>query len=625
GIDMDDAIQDGTTHPQAVGLLAFLKDAYQEKSVSGKGYKVFGRGPCPEWVEFNYAMGKLTGDHAARFFAVQGGGTGDPTAQINLEAVKVVLSGATEGEATERKHEPLPKVIQAGGQNDMLFRVACKHTREGMSPNEVFAIVKAVQVERAPNAPGETPWTDSDIHAIVASAGRYGVKEDRWGHDNVGDSECFKALHGERVRYDNRVGRWLIYDGVRWSPDRTHRVREMAIETMRWRMEASARIDDTKARKALWEWASKGLSSRRLDHMLKEAAASPGIVSSGEEWDRDPWLLGVQNGAIDLKTGVFRPGTPEDMITKQCAFPWDTEAEFPVWAATVADIFKDNPALVPYFQKVMGYALTGDTREEVFFLLIGGGRNGKGTLINTVDRILGDYATGLSFKSLEATRHGSGGGAASPDIAKLAGTRFVTSSETSGGAFNVAIIKGLTGRDPITARHLNKEEFTFLPNLKLFISLNEQPPVHDQSVGFWERPHLIPFNQCYAEHPDRTLKDKLLAEGRGILWWMVQGCLAWQKEGLARPKAVQDEVQAYKVSQAPLTEFISERLVVTPELECPAAQLYDEYKVWADERRLNGRARLTRTRFGREMGKVHEKQHTRKGTVYMGIGLGGGF
>jgi len=211
-----------------------------------------------------------------------------------------------------------------------------------------------------------------------------------------------------------------------------------------------------------------------------------------------------------------------------------------------------------------------------------------------------------------------------PSIMKKAIVKFAKIAPMTLKSRIKAHFKGLTGRDPITARHLNKEEFTFLPNLKLFISLNEQPAVHDQSVGFWERPHLIPFNQCYAEHPDRTLKDKLLAEGRGILWWMVQGCLAWQKEGLARPKAVQDEVQAYKVSQAPLTEFISERLVVKPELECHAAQLYDEYKVWADERRLNGRARLTRTRFGREMGKVHEKTHTRKGTVYLGVGLGGG-
>ena len=80
--------------------------------------------------------------------------------------------------------------------------------------------------------------------------------------------------------------------------------------------------------------------------------------------------------------------------------------------------------------------------------------------------------------------------------------------------------------------------------------------------------------------------------------------------------------------QAPLTEFILERLVVKPELECPAGQLYDEYKVWADERRLNGRARLTLTRFGREMRKVHKNEHTRKGTVYIGVGIaapGGGF
>jgi putative DNA primase/helicase len=632
GVDLDKCRdpETGETVPAAKGLLGFLAGAYVEVSPSGTGYKAFGRGSAPEWVEVNYATDPPTlgGDRAVRFFAVTGkDGQGDPTSSIDLSTVKAVLAPgeATPGEEEKPKRFIMPESVAPGTQNATLFRAAVKYTKEGMTPEEVFPIIKALQVSRCPSQPGETPWTDADIQAIVSSASRYGEKEDKWDSDNVSDARAFAHLHGDMVRFDKRTGRWLIYDGTRWAPDKVNRVREMAVDTMEWRKMAAARIEDPAVSKAKFKWAAGGLNSGRLDNLLKEAAALPGIVTSGEEWDADPWLLGVTNGVVDLRTGQFRKGRPEDNITKQCAFPWDPDATAELWKATVADIFQDHPDLVPYFQTVLGYGLTGDCREEVFFLLVGEGRNGKGTLVNTVEAILGDYTASLSMRSLEATKHGQGGGAASPDIAKLAGARFVTASETSGGKFNAGLLKNLTGRDRITARHLHRDEFSFIPQLKLFLSLNEKPSVDDTSDGFWSRPHILPFLQCYLGREDRTLKDRLLVEGSGILKWMVEGCLKWQEDTkLLAPACVTEEKEAYRQSQKPLADFFEEKCILDPSMETASSQLFEEYRLWCDEARIYGDRRMSGRAFGKALSKeegLTARKASKGRRVWTGIGV----
>jgi P4 family phage/plasmid primase-like protien len=624
GVDLDkcrDATTGEMTNEEAAGLVEYLREdlgVYVETSPSGTGLKAFGRGPAPEWVEVNYAVDppELGGDRALRFFAVMGKGQGDPQAKLDLTGIKAMFTSDGTGgkDAPEPQGNPLPEVVHSGGQNQALFREACRHVRMGKSKDEVFTWVKITQAQRCPPTPGAAPWTDADFWAIVNSAMRYAPQEDTFQASESGDGEAFAHLH-PNVRFDHRAKRWLQFDGTRWRPQEAGEVERLALDTMRWRQAAALKEDDPDRKKKRSAHAVGGerMSRRRacLDAALKEHP----IASTGQEWDTDTWLLGVRNGVVDLRTGALRAGKPEDNVTKQVAVPFNADAKAPLWEATVADIFKDNVELVDYFQKALGYSITGDCREEVFFLLIGEGRNGKGTLINTVDAILGDYSTSLSFQSLEASKHGQAGGAASPDIAKLAGARFVTASETSGGKFNTAILKGLTGRDPITARHLHAEEFTFMPQLKLWLSVNERPQVTDQSLGFWARPHMIPFLQCYEGREDRTLKDRLLKEADGILAWIIRGTLRWQAEGLERPDSVKAAVAEYRRSQEPLTEWLEERCHLDPE--------HQETNIWP-------RDQLTLKRFAKELDKqpTLQAKRTKRGKVWDGIGLtqpGGGF
>src|SRR5262249_1746642 len=171
----------------------------------------------------------------------------------------------------------------------------------------------------------------------------------------------------------------------------------------------------------------------------------------------------------------------------------EAAATCPLFEVTISQIFNSNKRLIDYVHRALGYSLSGDMREECFFVTWGNGRNGKGTLMNTVARILGDYADNLSFSALE--QHERTGGAAWPEIAKLPGKRFVTASESSEVRLNEARIKALTGRDPMTARGLYQAEFTFEPVAKFWLATNKKPRVKDDSDGFWSRVKLIPFTQ----------------------------------------------------------------------------------------------------------------------------------
>lgn len=210
-------------------------------------------------------------------------------------------------------------------------------------------------------------------------------------------------------------------------------------------------------------------------------------------------------------------------------------------------------------QRALGYSLTGDAREECLFFAHGSGRNGKGTIMNTVAWLMGSYADNLAFSALEQIRFKGNG--PTPEIAKLPGIRFLTSSESDESSrLNTARIKSITGRDPVTCRHLHKSDFTFIPAFKLWLAANDLPQVADDSDGFWARVRMIPFTRTFAGKEDLTLKDRLRAEGPGILAWMVRGCVQWQGGGLQVPKEVVEATSDYRTESDKVARFCSERL-----------------------------------------------------------------
>ena len=221
--------------------------------------------------------------------------------------------------------------------------------------------------------------------------------------------------------------------------------------------------------------------------------------------------------------------------------------------------------LADFLQRAMGYSLTGITTEQVLLLLYGTGANGKGTFANTLKRVLGDYAWNMPFATLELKDRAS----IPNDLAALAGRRFVIASETNDGTrLNESRVKALTGCDPVTARFLHAEFFTFEPCAKFWLSVNHKPIVRDDSYGFWRRLRLIPFTRTFPVNA--ALGEALRAEWPGILAWCVAGCLAWQAEELTAPARVTQATDDYARDSDVLAQFLTEACEGDPSAEVTA-------------------------------------------------------
>ena len=437
----------------------------------------------------------------------------------------------------------------------------------------------------------------------------------RFPDTEAGDAEHFARAFGHCVRFDHRRGRWLVFSKHRWVPDADGELYRIGLEAMRLRQQQALEVKDTEKRKRRFRWAIQGESRRRIENMLAIARTVAPISDNGDDWDSDLWLLGVENGVLNLRTGRLRKGRPSDRITMSTSVPYVPNAASPVWERAVSQIFGEED-LPDYVHRALGYSLTGITKEQCLFMNWGAGANGKSTVLRTVAQVLGDYSDDLPFSALELRQRSS----IPNDVAKLVGKRFVTSSETSDEIrLNEARIKALTGGDPVTARFLHREFFTFLPVAKFWLATNHKPLANDNSYGFWRRIRLIPFTQRFAgPSDDRTLGDKLREEAAGILRWLVAGCRAWQTKRLQPPETVKRATEQYEAESDPLTAFLAQRTTTGDGGSVRAGKLYDAYTAWCQE---GGDEAVTQKRFGQTMRqrfRVEERSHV---VTYFGIAL----
>lgn len=405
----------------------------------------------------------------------------------------------------------------------------------------------------------------------------------KYNQTDAGNAARFKDMFGDRVRYCHLWGKWLVWDGARWSMDEKGgaNVSELCLEMAAAIAEEAADSDDKETRERLSSWAMKCEGRGKMDNCLALVKASLSVAVEPSELDADPWLLNCANGTVDLRTGELRPHSQTDLMTRLCPVEYDPEAPFPLWEKFLGRILP-GAELQMFVYKALGYSLSGHTGEQCFFFLHGSqGANGKSTFMEVVQHILGGYSRAMQPDTLMLSHVARTG--ASPDIARLKGARFVSAPETSAGRrLDEQLVKQLTGGDRMVARYLYQDEFEFVPELKLWITGNHKPTITGSDNAIWRRVRLVPFSVVIPEgERDADLKEKLLAEASGILRWMVMGCLDWQKEGLKAPDEVLASVAEYRSEMDTLGDFLSDKCRLGVMETIASATLYDAYRLWA--------------------------------------------
>lgn len=439
---------------------------------------------------------------------------------------------------------------------------------------------------------------------------------------DYGNARRLVRLYGQDIKYVTDLG-WFCWDGSRWKRNDAA-VMQMAKETVLSIYDEAAMEKQEERKTALSKWAVSSQSRQRLEAMVALAQTEKEIILNVNELDKDPWLLNVRNGTLDLRTCELLPPQREHFITMQANVDFNPSAKAPVFKRVLLGInLKNNRPIIGFLQRYCGYTLTGNTMAKALVFLYGpGGDNGKSTLIELLKDLLGDYAHKTRAETFMIAKQANSG--PSPELIALRGKRLIWASELDDSQkFNAAFIKDLTGGvDTITGRDLHKGVINFVPTFKLWFYGNYRPVFKGDDAAAWRRMNLIPFEVSIPkEKQDDTLPEKLLAEGEGILNWALEGLAAYLENGLQPPKEVLDATEEYREENDRVGRFIDECCVTTsPDNKELFSDLYNAFTKWCMNEEGTNQI-IAKQKFGQQLEARGYKTKRGKGNVKMRTGI----
>gem|GEM_PF-2463770 len=449
------------------------------------------------------------------------------------------------------------------------------------------------------------------LRTLFFLAGNSGPAEEQ--HDECSLSDLFVEVSVCRLRFVTDLQRWFAFDGGIWRTE----VNVVEIEAKKF----IAKLFASQSR-SIQTGLRKFRQVSGIRSITSQAALDERMHAKSADFDSREQLFAVGNGVIYLPTGKFRPATALDMLARRANIEYVEDAKCPLWLQFIDEVTCGDKRLARLLQRALGYSLFGHAKEQVFFLLVGGGGNGKGVLMRIISQLLGDYAQSVAPNLLTSAYSGNPN-SPSPAIEQLEGARFIACSELpTSRQLDKAFVKQLAGGDTLTARGAYAQQKTFKPTGKLWISANDVPEIAIGDRAMWRRLIPIPFlAQFTGERADIDLEAKLLAEGSGILNWLLNGAKTYAEKGALSRTAIQSYIESLKKEADSVQSWLDEACIIGEENQEIASEAHESYMQFA---RGFDRKPLAANAFSRALqGKGFARRKTKRHNVYDGFSIRG--
>lgn len=646
GIDLDHCIEDGKLLPWAQAIVNRFSATYIEVSPSGTGIRIF----CLLPHGFTYDTQTYyikRGDievyipgHTNRFLTVTGNALTDGDVAETAEALTWLLdthmrrptpptpavavpgesylsdeqviakaSAARNGEKFRRlwdgditgykTHSEADAALLAilafwcsgdKAQMDRLFRQSCLMREKwdeyrGSDTYGNISLAKAVSKMTDYYKP-IIPRPAAEDFGVDRLKELDPMDSSKYPWNDIGAGHIFADFYQDRLRYVPERKMWFHYEGGIWQPD-TGNLRAMlyCMELADLMYTFALEIRDEDKRKSYMKYASRWQSHSNRVNILKDAQVYHPILYGS--FDSDIYSFNCRNGTLHIDTGEFTEHRSTDLLTKISPVVYDPTAYSQRFSTYIDEIMSGDGDRAKFLQKILGYGLTGDTRHECMTILYGvTTRNGKGTLCESVLKVLGDYGCASRPETI-AMKSYTSGSQPSEDVARLAGVRFVNIPEPGKGmVLDAAKVKAMTGNDTLNARFLHENSFDFQPQFKIYVNTNFLPVINDMTLFSSDRIIIIPFDRHFDEQSrDTTLKHRFAEEGvqSAILNWLLEGYRLLQSEGLFLPKSVKEATDRYQHDSDKMALFFEDNLVADDAAEELTSTVYARYKGWCQE------------------------------------------
>ncbi|MCI5971041.1 MAG: phage/plasmid primase, P4 family [Oscillospiraceae bacterium] len=437
--------------------------------------------------------------------------------------------------------------------------------------------------------------------------------------DDAGNIDCFLDMFGDYVIYNSDKGKYYYWTGRLWREDIDNKIQLWVQTSMRTRRDYTLKQlkknSGVKNYDELLSHVNRCCNQHSIKAVIEGAKAT--LSFNDVIFDKHPHLLNVLNGTINLKDGVIRPHDRRNFITKLIPIMYDASNKSPQFKSFLKDTFEDDE-LIKYVQRLLGYCVTGETKEQVVHFFIGNGANGKSTLLSLVQYIMCDYSAVIPSKVLISVERA---GAASSEIAQLPHKRLVCCSELNcTDVLNEGKIKIMSSGETLAARQLYSQAFTFEPEFKCIVDTNYLPQIMGTDNGIWRRVRVVPFEYTVSKDKlNKNLLNELKQAKKAVLAWLVKGAIKYYEEGLGTCEAVIKATKKYRKSQDTLGGFIDACIKYEDGSEVRARALYEAYISYCNDNFLNP---MSETKFGKDFAALGFKRGKDKvSRKYLGIKL----